>query len=183
MALNDESLAIFKAIPTEWRAMLQTTCHKMADVFNLPSNAKITFQKHRQEEAESPVACRSALMALGQAAYSRLDEAALDSLVMEKMLPLVQKMAVALFIIQEEEQTSLWVARSLRIQEQMSIQSRVVAPSGGDLGGPPPAPPARVTGRGVLSAGAQLSLQQSMGSEGPREEGVGVGSLAGDVWW
>ncbi|CAM9877069.1 unnamed protein product [Lampetra planeri] len=46
--------------------------------------------------------------------YPQLNETALDSLVMEKMLVLVQYMGVVLPIVEEEVQTSLWAARCLQ---------------------------------------------------------------------
>ncbi|CAM9661859.1 unnamed protein product [Lampetra planeri] len=54
---------------------------------------------------------------LRQAGYSQLDEMALNSLVMEKMLALVHEFAVVLPIVEEEAQTFVWVARCLRAQK------------------------------------------------------------------
>ncbi|CAN0121246.1 unnamed protein product [Lampetra fluviatilis] len=127
MALNDEALAIFTPILPERTITLQAARHKMAKIFDPPSNAKRKFQQGRREEAKAPLAYLSVLMALGQAAYPRLEEAVMDSLVMEKMLALVQEMAVVLPLMEEEAQTSSWVARCLWIQEEMSWQTRVVS--------------------------------------------------------
>ncbi|CAN0118481.1 unnamed protein product [Lampetra planeri] len=93
--------------------MLQATCREMAEVFNPPSNTKRKFQHHKRDEAEASLTYHNTLMVLGQVAYPRLDEVALDSFVMERMLALVHEMGVVLHIVKEEAQSSLWVARRL----------------------------------------------------------------------
>ncbi|CAN0401827.1 unnamed protein product [Lampetra planeri] len=55
----------------------------------------------------------------------RLDEAVLDSLVIEKMLALVQEMGVVLSIVEVETKTSLWIAWYLWAQEEMSRWTQV----------------------------------------------------------
>ncbi|CAN0199036.1 unnamed protein product [Lampetra planeri] len=176
-ALDDEALAIFKAILLEWRTTLQAACHEMAEIFDPPSNAKIKCQQRKREEAELPLFNRSALIALSQAAYSRLDEPVLDSLAMENMLSLVHEMTVVLLKVEEEAQTSLWVAQCLQTQEQMN-QWTWVAPERRGSWKRLPAPPAQVAGRAVLSAGAHSFWRQWRAAWSTR--GGGGGSLRVD---
>ncbi|CAM9710585.1 unnamed protein product [Lampetra fluviatilis] len=62
-------------------------------------------------------------MVLGLAAYPQLDQAALDSLVMEKMF-------VVLPVINKDAQTSLWAARCLQARDVLRKRTRVAAWAG-----------------------------------------------------
>ncbi|CAN0202756.1 unnamed protein product [Lampetra planeri] len=78
-----------------------------AAVFETPSNTWKKFLQWRRGQAETPHAYYSALMALGQAVYPRMDLAALDSLTMEKLLVLAHETGIVLPVVDEEAQTSL----------------------------------------------------------------------------
>ncbi|CAN0238149.1 unnamed protein product [Lampetra fluviatilis] len=83
-----------------------------------------------QGEAETLLAYRGALLALGLAAYPRSDQVALDSLVMEKMLELASEMGVILPVNDEDEQASLLAAGCLQANETLQKQTRVAAWTG-----------------------------------------------------
>ncbi|CAM9423576.1 unnamed protein product [Lampetra fluviatilis] len=129
-ALDDDRLAAFWAIPADKKATLQGAYREMAAVYNPPSATRGKFLQRCRGNAETPVAYHGALMALGLAAYSQLDQAALDSLLMEKMLELASEMGVVLPVIDEDAQTSLWAARCLQAHETLRKRTRVAAWTG-----------------------------------------------------
>ncbi|CAN0423226.1 unnamed protein product [Lampetra planeri] len=112
-ALDNDALAAFRAIPVKSRSTILRAYREMADVFEPLSNTRQKFLQWRRGEAETPLAYRRALMALWQAGYLRMNLAALHSLTMEKLLVLAQEMGIVLPVVDEEAQTSLWVARCL----------------------------------------------------------------------
>ncbi|XP_075928618.1 uncharacterized protein LOC142930365 [Petromyzon marinus] len=99
-AFDNDALAAFRAILPEKRATLHQAYGEMAAVFDPPFNARRKFLKLRRREDETSLAYRSALMVLGQAAYPRMDPAAIHSLTMEKLLRLAQEKGVVLPIVE-----------------------------------------------------------------------------------
>ncbi|CAN0032244.1 unnamed protein product [Lampetra planeri] len=67
-----------------------------------------------------PLAFRSALLSLAHAAYPRMEQVALKSVVLERLLSLAQEMNVFLPATEEEDLTSLKVVRC--IQAHFNLQ-------------------------------------------------------------
>ncbi|CAM9681838.1 unnamed protein product [Lampetra planeri] len=109
MALDDDSLAVFEAIPEADRAMLPRAYTQMAAIFDPPSNARRRFVLRRRGEAEMPLAFHSMLLALGHAAYPRMEHTAL-----ERLLSLAQELGVSLPVMEEDDLSSLKVARCIQ---------------------------------------------------------------------
>ncbi|CAN0035699.1 unnamed protein product [Lampetra planeri] len=119
-ALDNDSLKAFKAILEVDRANLPRAYAQMTAIFNPPSNSHRRFLLRRRGEAKMPFIFRSVLLALGQAAYPHMDRVALDSLVLERLLSLPQESSVALSITEEDDLSSLKVARC--IQAHLNLQ-------------------------------------------------------------
>ncbi|CAN0209302.1 unnamed protein product [Lampetra fluviatilis] len=77
------------------------------DVGNDLFKSRRKFLLRRREEGESPLAFRSALLALGRAAYPRMDRVAPDSLALERLLSLASELGVILAITEEVDLSSL----------------------------------------------------------------------------
>ncbi|CAN0202662.1 unnamed protein product [Lampetra planeri] len=92
----------------------------MAAIFDLPSNAHQKFVLRRWGETETPLAFHSALLSLAHTAYPQMEQTVLDSLVLERLLSLAQEMSVSLAATEEDDLTSLKVARS--IQAHFNLQ-------------------------------------------------------------
>ncbi|CAN0180115.1 unnamed protein product [Lampetra planeri] len=107
--------------------MLWDAYKEMAAVYDPPLTTLIKLLQRRQGEAKTALVYCSALMVLGQAAYPLLNQAALDSLIMDKMLGVAMKMGVVLSVTEEDVQTYLWAARCLEAHENMRRCSRVAA--------------------------------------------------------
>ncbi|CAM9364252.1 unnamed protein product [Lampetra planeri] len=110
-ALDDNALVAFRAILESDRSTLQRAYAQMAAVFDPPYNARRRFLQWKRGEAETPLAFRSTLLALGQEAYPHMDWTALDSLAVERLLSLAQELGVVLTTTEDDELTSLKVAR------------------------------------------------------------------------
>ncbi|CAN0094977.1 unnamed protein product [Lampetra planeri] len=100
-------------------------------------------------------------MALGQAAYRQLDEAALD---------LLHEMAMVRPIV-EEAHTSLWLAWCLRAQEEMNRRTRVVARLEGFLETAACASCSGCRMKGTVGGGL-IIVTAAKDSRGPQEEVV-----------
>ncbi|CAM9386686.1 unnamed protein product [Lampetra planeri] len=85
-ALNDDSLAAFYSVPKTDRSSLADACTAMAAIFEPPSTIRSMLQLRKRGATELPLAFHSALLALGRAAYPSMDQAALDSLALERLL-------------------------------------------------------------------------------------------------
>ncbi|CAN0414182.1 unnamed protein product [Lampetra fluviatilis] len=79
----------------------------MAAIFDPPSNVSQKFAMQRRGETEMPLAFHSALISLAQAAYPKIEQAGLDSLVLEHMLMLAQEWNVFLPTMKEDDLSSL----------------------------------------------------------------------------
>ncbi|CAM9532526.1 unnamed protein product [Lampetra planeri] len=114
MALDDNSLAAFFTIPKSDRITLARAYTEMAGIFDPPSNVQRRFSMRRRGENETPLAYRSTLLALGHAAFPRMDRVALDSLTLERLLSLARELGVTLSVAEEDDPTSLQVARGIQ---------------------------------------------------------------------
>ncbi|CAN0138890.1 unnamed protein product [Lampetra fluviatilis] len=109
--LDDNALAAFYAIPPEDRVTLPQAFSQMAAIFDPPSNVRHKFATGRWGKIDMPFAFCSALMPLAQAAYPKMEQAGLDSVVLERMLALARELNVALPAMEEDDLSSLKVAR------------------------------------------------------------------------
>ncbi|CAN0252099.1 unnamed protein product [Lampetra planeri] len=103
-ALDDDALAAFYAIPRTERVTLPKAFAQMAAIYDPPSNVRHKFALRRWREAETPLAFRSALLSLGQAALPKMEQAGLDSLVLERILALAQELDVGGEVTQGDEE-------------------------------------------------------------------------------
>ncbi|CAN0296812.1 unnamed protein product [Lampetra planeri] len=89
--LDDDALAAFYAIPPGERTTLFQVFAQMAAVYDLLSSVRHKFIARRRGEAETPLAFRSALLSLAQAAFPKMEPAGVDSLVLEWLMVLVHQ--------------------------------------------------------------------------------------------
>ncbi|CAM9275524.1 unnamed protein product [Lampetra fluviatilis] len=122
-ALDDNALVAFRAILESDRSTLQRAYAQMAAVFDPPYNARRRFLQWKRGEAETPLAFRSTLLALGQKAYPHIDWTALDSLAVERLLSLAQELGVVLTTTEDDELTSLKVARPISPGDRLQVWS------------------------------------------------------------
>ncbi|CAM9283398.1 unnamed protein product [Lampetra fluviatilis] len=114
MALDDDSLAAFFAIPELDRATVTRTYTEMAAIFDPPSNVQRRFRLRRWGENQTPLAYHSALLASGHAAFPLMDRVTLDSLALERLLSLAQELGIILAVTEEDDLTSLQVAHGIQ---------------------------------------------------------------------
>ncbi|CAM9886419.1 unnamed protein product [Lampetra planeri] len=127
---DDAALGAFYSIPAGDRVTLAQALQQMAGIFNPPSNMCLKFAARRREEAETPPVFRSVLIALAQAAYPKMDKDVLDTLVLDRMLGLAQELDVVLPASDDDDLTSLRVARCLQAHLNIKRRSKVVACAG-----------------------------------------------------
>ncbi|CAN0301528.1 unnamed protein product [Lampetra planeri] len=90
----------------------------------------LNFRWHffqRRGETETPLAFRSALLSLAHATYPRMEQMALDSLSLERLLSLAQEMSVSLPATKEDDLKSLKVARCIQAHFNLQQGPRVAA--------------------------------------------------------
>ncbi|XP_075908697.1 uncharacterized protein LOC142905656 [Petromyzon marinus] len=117
-ALDDDSLATFNGFPAAVRKTLDGAIAAMRKVYEPRSVAKRRFQQRKREATESPLAFRSALLALAQVAYPAMDEEGWDSLLQEKMLQLAKELKVVLSLPDKDDDddvSSLLIARNIQV--------------------------------------------------------------------
>ncbi|CAM9521376.1 unnamed protein product [Lampetra planeri] len=112
---QDEEVASHDLPPSveSWRdvanwATLPQACEQMAAIFDGPSNARRRFLLQRWVEAEMPLAFRSTLLVLGQAAV-------LNILALECPLLLARELGIVLSIVEEADLSSLRVAQGIHL--------------------------------------------------------------------
>ncbi|CAM9336749.1 unnamed protein product [Lampetra fluviatilis] len=88
--LDDDALAAFYAIPPTDRTTLSQAYAQMAAIFDPPSNVHQKFATRRRGEIETPLTFCSVLISLAKATYPKMEQTGLDSLVLERLLPLAQ---------------------------------------------------------------------------------------------
>ncbi|CAN0241593.1 unnamed protein product [Lampetra planeri] len=139
-ALNDDSLVAFEAIPEANRATLPRACTQKAAIFEPPSNTHQRFMLRRRGEAKKPLAFHSTLLALGHVAYPHIEQTALDSLVLERLLSLAQKLGIFRPATEEDDLSSLKVARCIQVHVNLQRWPRVAACAGLQEDAEEPAP-------------------------------------------
>ncbi|CAN0418602.1 unnamed protein product [Lampetra fluviatilis] len=102
------------------RATLYMAYAQMAAIFEPLSSARQQFLTRQQEDTEKPLAFSSALLALARAAYTSMDAAARDLLVLERLIFLARELGVALSVADEADVSSLKVAQG--IQAHLSLR-------------------------------------------------------------
>ncbi|XP_061417595.1 uncharacterized protein LOC133348671 isoform X1 [Lethenteron reissneri] len=126
-ALDDVALATFLLIPRRQRSTLQEALDRMALVYGPPSETRHRFASRRREADETPLAYQSALMALAQAAYPRMDDVGLDSIVLEKLLLLARELRIAIHVKDEANLSSLGAAHYLHTELLLQRDGQVAA--------------------------------------------------------
>ncbi|CAN0227932.1 unnamed protein product, partial [Lampetra fluviatilis] len=101
--LDDDALAAFYAIPPDDRRMLPQALAQMAMVFDPLSSMPYKFAARGRGQAETPLAFCHALMPLAQAAYPKMDQEGLESLVLECMFMLAQEHNVFLLATEDDD--------------------------------------------------------------------------------
>ncbi|XP_061436491.1 LOW QUALITY PROTEIN: uncharacterized protein LOC133361583 [Lethenteron reissneri] len=94
--LDDDSLAALLAVPRAKRATLTDALHQMRLIYGPPSEARHRFDARRKKASESAMGYRSALLAMAKVAYPRMDEDAVESLVLQKLMSLARQLRVAM---------------------------------------------------------------------------------------
>ncbi|XP_075925358.1 uncharacterized protein LOC142928023 [Petromyzon marinus] len=163
----------------------------MAEVYEPPSDTRRKFMQRRRGSSESPLAYRSALMALAVAAYPDVKQEVLDSLVMDRILALERDIGVVLPSCGHDVQMSRWAARCLHAHESLQHWSQMAAWAGdpardGEPKGWSPTkvmdiPPEHATAEGDLAAAVPRwgrgrddpSQRWRVGGPRPREVGSG----------
>ncbi|CAN0416798.1 unnamed protein product [Lampetra fluviatilis] len=125
--LDDDALAVFRSISPGKKATLTQAFAEMAEVYEPPDDRTRKCQHHRRGSTESPLAYRSALMALAVDAYPNVKREHLDPLVMERMLVLAREMDVVLPTCCHELKTSWWAARCLNAHENLKRWAQMAA--------------------------------------------------------
>ncbi|CAN0414529.1 unnamed protein product [Lampetra fluviatilis] len=115
-ALDDDALAAFYSISVKVCSLLAGAFAAMQDIYEPRSVAKRKFQLRKWEDTESPLTYGSALLALGQAAYPAMDQAALNSLAQEKLLLMAKELRVVLSLPSnsDDDMSSLQIARNIK---------------------------------------------------------------------
>ncbi|CAN0282468.1 unnamed protein product [Lampetra fluviatilis] len=89
--LDDPTLAVFDRIPPAKRGSLQGVYKEMVEMFDPPSGARQKFKNCQRETSKSVLVFKMELLTLAEAAFPRLNETGLDSLVAEPFLAMAQK--------------------------------------------------------------------------------------------
>ncbi|CAN0381233.1 unnamed protein product [Lampetra planeri] len=93
LQVNDAYLRRIRRPPAAYR--------EMAKIYDPPFSANHKLQSRQRREGESPLAYRSTLLTLAQAAFPQLDRLSLDSLVTERLLTLVWDLGIVLPVAEE----------------------------------------------------------------------------------
>ncbi|CAN0042398.1 unnamed protein product [Lampetra planeri] len=112
----------FPPIPADHSSSLASAFKEMATIYDPPSTIRNRFVKRRQGETESPLAFRSALLSLAQAAYSDLGPTGVDSLVLDQLLGLAKELNILLPVTENDNPTSLVIAQC--IQSHLGLKKR-----------------------------------------------------------
>ncbi|CAM9559954.1 unnamed protein product [Lampetra planeri] len=89
--LDDDALAAFTSAARSSRSTLQDALHLMAKVFGPPSTCRHQFYDRRKVAGETTLAYRTALLALADAAFPRMDKEGKDAMVTEQLLALAHE--------------------------------------------------------------------------------------------
>ncbi|CAM9787318.1 unnamed protein product [Lampetra fluviatilis] len=114
-ALNTD-IALKKGLPSSNNSQLLVAapqCHK--------------FVTQRRGEAETPLAFRSALLALAKSAYPGMDQVSRDSLVLKKMLQLARELQILLPATDDDVLSSLRIAWCLEAHFSSDLAAGILA--------------------------------------------------------
>ncbi|CAM9396936.1 unnamed protein product [Lampetra fluviatilis] len=111
--LDNDALATLTSAPKEKRATLHLALQLLSAVYGPPSDCRQLFHDRHRGANESPLAFRTALLALAKAAFPRMDEEGVDAMVAEKLLLLADELDVAVLAQDDAEMSSLLVARHI----------------------------------------------------------------------
>ncbi|CAM9749770.1 unnamed protein product [Lampetra planeri] len=176
--LNDDALAAFRAARKSDRSTLKDALGLLARVYGPPSACRHHFYARRKAATETALAYRTALLALADAAFPRMDEEGQDAMVLEQLLKLAQDLGVPINTADEIDISSLRVATSIQAHEALQrkqgvgCNAAVVAAPGWVVAEPQVVSPreeAFATGRpGDWRPGARSPLRSGRKSEQPR---------------
>ncbi|CAM9875437.1 unnamed protein product [Lampetra planeri] len=176
--LDDDALAAFRAARKSDRSTLKDALGLLARVYGPPSTCRHQFYARRKAATETALAYRTALLALADAAFPRMDEEGQDAMVLEQLLKLAQDLGVPINTADEIDISSLRVATSIQAHEALQrkqgvgCNAAVVAAPGLVVAEPQVVSPreeAFATGRpGNWRPGARSPLRSGRKSEQPR---------------
>ncbi|CAN0093774.1 unnamed protein product [Lampetra fluviatilis] len=176
--LDDDALAAFRAARKSDRSTLKDALGLLARVYGPPSTCRHQFYARRKAATETALAYRTALLALADAAFPRMDEEGQDAMVLEQLLKLAQDLGVPINTADDIDISSLRVATSIQaheaLQRKQSVgcNAAVVAAPGLVVAEPQVVSPreeAFATGRpGDWRPGARSPLRSGRKSEQPR---------------
>ncbi|XP_078730870.1 uncharacterized protein LOC144946007 [Lampetra fluviatilis] len=129
--LDDDALAAFTSAPRSSRSTLQAALHLMAKVFGPPSTCRHQFYERRKMVGETTLAYRTALLALADAAFPRMDKEGKDAMVTEQLLALAHDLGVPINTADEMDICSLGIATSIHAHEVLKRKRTVVCASAG----------------------------------------------------
>ncbi|CAM9751939.1 unnamed protein product [Lampetra planeri] len=124
--LDDDALAAFTSAAKSSRSTLQAALHLMAKVFGPPSTCRHQFYDRRKVAGETTLAYRTALLALADAAFSRMDKEGKDAMVTEQLLALAHELGVPINVADEMDICSLAIATSIHAYEVLKRKPGVV---------------------------------------------------------
>ncbi|CAN0429575.1 unnamed protein product [Lampetra fluviatilis] len=124
--LDDNALAAFRSAPRSARSTLKAALGLMAKVYGPPSACRLQFYERRKADTETALAYRTALLALADAAFPRMDEEGKDAMVLEQLLKLAQDLGVPINTADEVDICSLRVATSIQAHEVLKRKQGVV---------------------------------------------------------
>ncbi|XP_061429555.1 uncharacterized protein LOC133356193 [Lethenteron reissneri] len=118
-----------RSAPRSARSTLKAALGLMAKVYGPPSACRHQFYRRRKGDTETTLAYRTALLALADAAFPRMDEEGQDAMVMEQLLTLAQDLGVPINTADEVDICSLRVATSIQAHEVLKQKQAVVCAS------------------------------------------------------
>ncbi|XP_078739520.1 uncharacterized protein LOC144952918 [Lampetra fluviatilis] len=129
--LDDDSLAALLTVPRAKRATLTDALHQMRLIYGPPSEARHRFDARRKKASESAMGYRSALLAMAKVAYPRMDEDAVESLVLQKLMSLARQLRVAMPTADDDDDfTSLRAARCIQAHLHCDEDTTIAACAG-----------------------------------------------------
>ncbi|CAM9659066.1 unnamed protein product [Lampetra fluviatilis] len=129
--LDDDALAAFRSASRSARSTLKAALGLMAKVYGPPSACRHQFYDQRKADTETALAYRTALLALADAAFPRMDEEGLDAMVLEQLLKLAQDLGVPINTADEVDICLLRVATSIQAHEVLQRKQVVVCTAAG----------------------------------------------------
>ncbi|XP_078476717.1 uncharacterized protein LOC144737738 [Lampetra planeri] len=128
--LDDDALAALLVVPRAKRATLTDALHQMRLIYGSPSEARHRFDARRKKAFESAMGYRSALLAMARVAYPRMDEDAVESLVLQKLMSLARQLRVAMPTADDDDFTSLRAARCIQAHLHCDEDTTIAACAG-----------------------------------------------------